>query len=154
MTTRILLLEDDFLQRSDVKGTLEREFDAEVLALSCEKEFRDRFESVAEQPPSVAVLDIMLRWANASREESAQPEDATDPAKAGIRCARMLRSDGRTKDVRVILYSVLGKNSLAELLPEGIPSLEKEHDYENLIEAVKDALIERTNPAPHKEVLH
>ncbi len=141
MKMRILLLEDDFLQRRDVKAALEREFDADVLALSCEKEFRDHVDSIAEQPPSVAVLDIMVRWASASREESAQPTDATDPSKAGIRCARIFRSDGRTKDVQVILYSVLGEESLLdEPLPEGVLSVVKEHDCQNLIESVRSAI--------------
>lgn len=141
MTTRILLLEDDYLQREAVKAALEQEFDAEVQALSCEKEFRDRFDSVAEQPPSVAVLDRMLRWQSASREEPAQPADAVDPDKAGIRCAAMFGSDARTKNVPVILYSVLGQDApVGEPLPGGVLSLVKEYKFDNLVEAVRDAI--------------
>jgi hypothetical protein len=88
----------------------------------------------------VAVLDVMLRWANPSRDMPAAPEEVTDnPQRAGIRCAQQLRDDARTKAVKVILYSVLGKEDMGDApLPDYVISVVKETDCENLLEKLKE----------------
>src|ERR1700683_2117417 len=106
MQRRILLVEDDHLQRNYVRQALEDELGAAVETLCCEKNFIDHFEDLAADPPGLAVLDIMLMWARPSKDEAGQPTDNRTPEQAGLRCAAMLRNDPRTSAVKVLLYSV------------------------------------------------
>ena len=140
MKLRVLLLEDDHLQRKDVQQALEKGLGAAVETKTTESEFRRDFEEIASNPPDVAVLDVMVRWANPSRDMPAAPQEVTDnPEKAGIRCARELRDDARTKAVKVILYSVLGNEDMGdEPLPDDVIGVVKETDFANLLEKVKE----------------
>ncbi|HVN04733.1 MAG TPA: hypothetical protein VMT86_09970 [Bryobacteraceae bacterium] len=135
---KILLVEDDHLQCDYVRQALTNAFEAQVTTMTCESEFRRDFESIAADPPDVAVLDIMLRWASPSRDANPAPEDAT-PYHAGLRCAKALSADPRTQDVKIVLYSVLPKEDFAaSLLPENAAYVVKEPDCQNLIDAVTD----------------
>ena len=130
---RILLVEDDHLQANDLEKTLEAEFGAEVQTFSTEHEFVRQFWTIAENPPDVAILDRMLRWASPSRDMLAPPEDARDPEQAGVRCAERMAEDERTRPVPVILYSVLGDDGDTH----GIDCVVKEGVFENLIAWIK-----------------
>src|SRR5208283_1575579 len=116
---RVLLVEDDHVQRNYVRQALEDGLRASVETKTCEWEFRRDFEVVASCPPDAAVLDVMLRWASPSSERAEPPEEST-PYHAGLRCARRLKEDPRTESVKVVLYSVLPKEDIPDIeLPEG-----------------------------------
>ena len=141
MKLKVLLIEDDYLQRKSVKKALERELDAEVITKSDEYEFVRDFEQIAEDPPHVAVIDNMLRWASPAREIPDPPNEATakHPENGGVRCGQRLMQDARTSHVRRIAYSVLGKEDLdsGTVLPDSTLLIVKEHDIHNLIDEVK-----------------
>jgi len=136
---KILLVEDDHVQRSYVKQALADSLGADVATKTCESEFVRDFDLIASDPPDVAVLDIMLRWASPSRHGATPPADST-PYHAGLRCAQKLVNDPRTQSVKVILYSVLPKEDIPDFsLPETAVFVVKESDCQNLIDAVKRA---------------
>ena len=143
MKLRVLLLEDDYLQRRNICEALETESEAEVQTKSTESEFRKDFEQIAMNPPDVAVLDLMVRWANPTREWDNEPDQMSrSPEIAGLRCADLLRNDPRTQKVKVILYSVLGSEDIGAKFPEGVTSVVKETDFRDLLEAVANAVAE------------
>jgi CheY-like chemotaxis protein len=140
---RILLVEDDHVQRTYLQQALADSLGAAVTTKTCESEFVRDFDLIASDPPDVAVLDIMLRWASPSRGGAAPPEEST-PSHAGLRCAQKLGDDHRTRSVKAILYSVLPKEDIPDFpLPRTTVFVVKERDCQNLIEAVSDAC-----PAP------
>jgi CheY-like chemotaxis protein len=139
MSLRVLLLEDDAQQRRDLEHLLEHEFHAKVESRATESEFRDAFEKIAANPPDLAVLDVMVRWTNPTRESISLPDEAQKPETAGLRCAQMLRESERTKDVKVILYSVLPKEHLGERnIPAGVDAVVKETDFEDLLSKISE----------------
>jgi len=135
---KILLVEDDHIQCGYVVKTFATNLNAEVTTKACESEFQRDFESIASNPPDVAILDIMLRWASPSRTGNTAPSDLT-PYHAGLRCARALESDPRTRNVKIVLYSVFPKEDFADsLLPQDATFVVKEPNCQNLIDAVND----------------
>ncbi len=143
MKLRVLLLEDDYLQRGAISNALEAKLKAEVQAKSTESEFRRDFDQIAANPPQVAVLDVMVRWANPTRDVESEPiEIPKTPEIAGLRCAELLRDDPRTQRVKVILYSVLGPEDIGEQFPGGVTSVVKQTDFSGLLEAVAKAVAE------------
>jgi DNA-binding NarL/FixJ family response regulator len=98
MKLRILLLEDDHMQREDIRQALIQELGAQVETKTTESEFRQDFEAITANPPDVAVLDVMVRWAGPSRVMPVAPDEVTrNPEQAGLRCARLLRSFAATE---------------------------------------------------------
>src|ERR1035441_4558333 len=77
MKLRILLLEDDHMQREDIRQALVKELGAQVEIKTTESEFRRNFEVIAANPPDVAVLDVMVRWATPSHDMPAAPDEVT-----------------------------------------------------------------------------
>jgi CheY-like chemotaxis protein len=134
---RVLLVEDDHVQRNYVRQALADGLKADVDTKTCEWEFQRDFDLLALNPPDVAVLDIMLRWASPSKDVAEPPKDST-PYHAGLRCAKRLKGDPRTQGVKVILYSVLPKEDIPDVaLPEGAIFIVKEPDCQNLIDVMR-----------------
>src|ERR1035437_5648559 len=107
MKLRILLVEDDFLQRDSIRKALEQNFEGAVVdSRASESEFLRDFEAIASSPPDIAVIDVMLRWTNPSRDAPNPPTEPWDPQRAGLRCAQRLHDDGRTSGAKIILYTV------------------------------------------------
>jgi CheY-like chemotaxis protein len=113
----ILIVEDDEPQFNLVKSGLER-----IRALSADRieriatelEFQKKFDELAENKPDVIIMDVMLRWTNPMRE---MPPSPGDMDRAGIRCEKMLANNNKTKDIPVILYTVLSRDDLKDDLP-------------------------------------
>jgi CheY-like chemotaxis protein len=147
MLPKILLLEDDHIQRDMIRDVLQKELRAEVICKNSESEFRRDLEQIAAHPPQAAILDCMVRWANPSREMPVRPPEVpNDPQNAGLRCGDLLRKDPRTSRVKIILYSVFSKADFDRSLLTGEEvCLVKEPDYRQLVEAVK-ALVESPEP--------
>ena len=142
MKLKILLVEDDYIQRSNVREAIENAIDADVETKSTEWEFQRDFEKIADAPPQVAVLDVMLRWADPDANMPLPPEEVTkNPEQAGLRCANRLLDDERTRGVKVILYSVLAEEDLGKVPPQGVDCLIKELDYQNLIDRLKSIAV-------------
>lgn len=149
MKLRILLVEDDHLQSSGVRRALEASVGANVETKSTESEFQSDFDAIAANPPQVVVMDAMLRWANPSPSMPSAPEHVLrNPEGAGLRCARRLRQDPRTKGVKVILYSVLAEEDFGGTLPSDVIPLIKENDWQNLIDKVTEIVAGSVTDAP------
>ena len=139
MQLRILLVEDDHLQRSYVKQALEDNLRVAVDTLCCEKNFIENFETIAANPPDLAVLDIMLMWSRPSKDEKDLPGPDITPEQAGLRCAARLRDDPRTSGVKVLLYSVLPEHDIVDRgIAPGAVMVVKEADCQNLFDAIQD----------------
>ncbi len=109
----ILLLEDDHLQADWIRSEFEREFRAAVRVVRTELEFRDLVPELAESPPDVAVLDVIVRWTDPAPDMRKRSEDTNaGPSRAGVRCARLLSQ--RCPKVPIILYTVLERSDLED----------------------------------------
>ena len=87
----------------------------EVKRVVTELEFRNRFEEIATDNPSLILMDIMLRWTN-KHNLVEPPKDVEERGfyRAGLRCEKMLANDDRTNRIPIIIYSVLGKEDLED----------------------------------------
>ena len=130
----ILLVEDDHFQRKDVRIALEGGLKADVRTVSTEFEFLDQFDMIACNPPDIAVVDRMLRWANAAPDMPPPPEGLREDA--GLRCVQKLRRDARTNKVKIVLYSVLGDEESGAYAD--YPQVVKEPDCQSLIDKIKE----------------
>jgi len=114
----VLLVEDDYMYVNWLKDELESNLGHQVEVISTEQDFRTRGASIAKTPPDVVLMDIMLRWADPSNEMIPPPPCHGTFHRAGLRCLQMLRNDPRTRDVPVILYSVLDESDIARDMQE------------------------------------
>ena len=135
---RILLVEDDHLQRAAARQALQTSLDAEIQIMKTEFEFFDSFEATAANPPSVVILDRMLRWVDPKPNIPAPPDGARE--NAGLRCAQKLRNDPRTRSVRIIFYSVLERDDSGAY--EKFDQLVKDAGFDELIDHIRSG---RTN---------
>lgn len=138
---RILVVEDDTLQADFVLNSLRRAFPADQIDLiRTESEFRYKFEFVSES--DVIVLDVMLPWCEPEPDMTAPPPEVLREGhfRAGFRCQRLLAHDEKTKNIPVIIYTVLEKTDLHNCLEENSPSpiyLSKDDDHEPLIALIR-----------------
>jgi len=114
---RVVIVEDDYLQADWIKNLLLSRLgvadgDVELIATECE--FRDRLENFRAHPPSLFVIDVMLRWADATADYRPSPPDVKEEGffRAGLRCERLLRQARETKRIPVVLYTVLEESEL------------------------------------------
>ena len=116
---KILIVEDDHLQVDLIRARLQSAIThLGVRVVSTESEFRARLSEIEADTPDVIVMDVMLRWADPEPELKRPPKDIHDEGyyRAGLRCQRLLAERERTRNVPVILYTVLDRNDLAETI--------------------------------------
>ena len=111
----ILLVEDDFMQAEGLMERIKDQLGVESDLISTELGFQTRFEEIAQDPPVLIIMDVMLRWADPQPVIQRPPDGYDGFHRAGIRCLKMLRSDPRTKELPVILHSVLEES---DVLPD------------------------------------
>jgi CheY-like chemotaxis protein len=144
---RALLVEDDSVQFEYVQEKLSAAFPGlEITAICTESDFRRKFDAVATYPPDIAVVDVMLRWTDASADYVSCPTEVRADKghyRAGFRCAAMLAADPRTRDVPVIIYSVLDQDDVqaqVEQLGQKHRFIRKETYIGNLAAEIRAAL--------------
>ncbi|MEQ8208255.1 MAG: hypothetical protein RH917_00365 [Lacipirellulaceae bacterium] len=147
---RILLLEDDPKQAEGITLSITDRFDAEVVRIATESEFRLAIRKEFALSADLAVLDVMVRWTDPSLNMPRRPEDvcAEGPPRAGLRCLALLREVA--PEMPVIAYTILEEDDLSEDLissPAGKargtgPSvlLRKDGDRTPLIEGIEHLL--------------
>lgn len=140
----ILVVEDDHLQYQDICDNLKQAFpNVRVKHIRSESEFRSFFESEERELPNLVVLDMMLCWANASKNMPPAPKEVTEGKyyRAGLRCKKFLDEREETKKIPVILYTVLERDDLEENV-EGIHQktryLRKDPDSEEFIQLARE----------------
>jgi CheY-like chemotaxis protein len=115
---KVLVIEDDYMQGEMISEQLRREF-PEVLVdlVSTEYEFRSRFEDIATECPRIAIIDILLPWTRPGVGTPPGPEVLKHGFfHAGLRCARMLTQDPRTRACPVIIHSVVDEHAVQDEL--------------------------------------
>jgi hypothetical protein len=140
--TRILLIEDDHLQAQAIqvglRALLEGEYNLTFEPVSTESEFYAKFNDIVTRGFHLAIVDVMLRWANPSPEMPEPPPDVVEGGffRAGIRCKQKLQSDPRTSSIPVVIYTVLDDSRL----PPGIDFVPKGGDIAPLAERIRQQL--------------
>src|SRR5258708_17771330 len=109
-----LIVEDDKLQFSFIENGIRqgRHFSkSRVERIATEYEFIEKLENIATEKPDVILLDIMLRWTDPTPNMTLPPPDIAEEGffRAGVRCEQRLAADPRTRDIPVIVYSILEK---------------------------------------------
>ena len=142
---RILVVEDDHLQREWIRQKLQEEFNAQIDMISTEGDFRSRLEEIAKNPPDVIIMDIMLRWTDPRPDMQPQPDDVKREGffRAGLRCQRLLALDERTKNIPVILYTVLTNNDVGDetkKLRRNVIHVSKDSDIRPLFKRIREFL--------------
>lgn len=134
----ILLVEDIELQEQWLRDELSRAFRCEPIWIQTESEFRSRLDEIEARPPDVAVIDVMLKWADPSPDSPPAPPE-WDRHKAGLHCQELLSSREKTRNMPVILYTVLDATDLrSEELPPNVSLLNKDSDPEPLIKRIRE----------------
>ena len=142
---KILLVDDNYLQGEWLAEELKRAFWTKPLWLQTESEFRGRLGEIEAMSPDVAVIDVMLKWADPSPNAPLRPADATDKHSAGLRCQALLGMREATKKIPVILYTVLSDADLRTKLPNlppGVSYLGKDSDAEPLVRRIREVVKE------------
>jgi CheY-like chemotaxis protein len=129
---KIILVEDDYTQAQFLTRELKAEFpESAVTLIGTEKAFRASLEEIANSPPDVFVIDIMLKWTDVGRDREASPPDvrAGKFHRAGFRCVKLLERGERTKKIPVVLYSMVELTEFtteARELPDHVHLLRKD----------------------------
>jgi len=137
---KVLLVEDDHLQAEGIRSKLREEFpDLQINTISTEAAFRAALDEIAAAGYSVAIVDVMLRWADAAPNMPDPPEDVRAGGffHGGIRFKDILRSRRETEKLPIIFYSVLDSGKLAPEETGDAEFVPKASGFTGLIEAVK-----------------
>jgi CheY-like chemotaxis protein len=144
---KILLVEDNRPFGEEIAEYLTR-FVGSPWWVRTESDFREHFEAIATDLPDVAVVDLMLRWDVLRREGPRPRPPDTDMYLGGVRCALLLAGDTRTRDMPVILYTVVEQEDIDNVLancPPSVHYLQKSSDLSKLVELIR----ELTAPSRH-----
>lgn len=143
----IVIVEDDFRQAAWMNERIKGRWPAaNVERLNTELDFREALPRLAAHPPSLIILDVMLRWQDLSPTMVARPDDvkAEGVYRAGLRCERLLAQDERTRDVPVILYTTLDAPDMQgplKVLPCNVRYVRKDTEARELLEAICEFVV-------------
>jgi CheY-like chemotaxis protein len=137
---RIVVVEDDYLQAESLQRVLRVRWpDADTERIATESDFRNRVHHWQIHPPNLFFIDAMLRWQNPRPELAELPPDVASGGarRAGLRCVRLLQSRAETRDIPVIIYTVLDQRDLTADLagfPPTVFFLQKTSDAHRIVE--------------------
>jgi CheY-like chemotaxis protein len=123
MRKYIVLVEDDDMQATWVRERLSDEpwlNDPRWLWIETEYEFRQKLPGLGADPPDLIIMDVMLNWAVATPDMADPPDDVNEGGyvRAGLRCERMLAEFPPTRNIPVILFTILEHHNLKDELPD------------------------------------
>ena len=109
-----------------------------VVPLSTESEFYAKFDDAVAMGFDLAIIDVMLRWADPSPDMKEPPPEVLEGGffRAGIRCRNKLQYDPRTSAIPTIICTVLDENQL----PPGIEVVSKGGDFAPLADRIRRLL--------------
>lgn len=146
MKMRILIVEDDKLQFETIRKAISVSpylGGAKVERIVTELEFREKFENIAAHNPTAILMDVMLKWTT-KNHWVAPPQEVDEQGffRAGLRCERLLAQDERTREIPVIIYSVLGKEDLEDdFTPRpNVKYVDKDFSHWGIEKAVRELL--------------
>lgn len=139
---KIVGLEDDepfwetFVEelKSEIPG-------AEIVWIRTEFEFWERIPDFVKSPPDIFLLDVMVKWADASPNPPPAPPEVAKESyyRAGLRCRDRLRESESTADVPVVLFTVLERSDVVgaiTALPPNTFFVDKTGDTKEVIRAI------------------
>jgi predicted nucleotide-binding protein len=142
---QVVILEDNDRDAEWLTEHLERLLPtASIDRIGCESEFHTRFEQLKSNPPSLVIMDLLVRWCDPSTLGQSMPPDvlAEGHYRAGLRCAQMMSGANQTRDVPVIIYSAVSRSDLSGL-PPNVLFLSKEAGEEGLARLIRSLLPSR-----------
>jgi hypothetical protein len=140
----IVSLEDDEPFWDLLNETLESEFrDIHLHWIHTESQFIEQIPDFIKNPPDLFLLDVMVKWADASAEMPTPPKavEAGKYFRAGIRCRMRLLDHPKTKFIPVVLFTVLEQEDMEQVvknLPENTWVTAKTGDFQKLIAIIKE----------------
>ncbi len=129
---RILIVEDDHLQLTDLRDALRSHYpQAELIEIRTEQEFRGQIDEIAKNRPDIVILDLMIRWIRRGKAEAGKRGES--PQTAGFRCARLLAERGVR--VPIIFLTMLDKKDFESEIPqrEGVVIVPKETSFDRVL---------------------
>lgn len=135
---RIVLVEDVPAQAEDVQEKLRGAFAGlEIEPYTCEFDFREALPKFAANPPSLFIIDMILRWTTPRVPLPAMPATFT-PYRAGARCIRALTDQRATAKVPILIHSSVDPAGITELddLPDNVMYARRGSDLPSLVRAV------------------
>ena len=141
----IVSLEDDEPFWDLLKDALEEEFpEAKLQWIRTESQFYEQISAFAATPPTLFLLDVMVKWADAAEKMPAAPKDVVEESyyRAGLRCRKRLLENPITAKIPVILYTVLERSDIDRVTRElaDTTMVGKSGDFRELISAVNNLL--------------
>lgn len=140
---KVLLVEDDYVQEDTITEALERAFTGiKVDKIRTEAEFHEGIDRIARKPPDVVIMDVMLRWTDPAPDMPIPPAVVQKDGyhRAGLRCADMLSERDATKNVPVILFTVLRREDLELPKTHNILYVSKESDLDELVSRIRSTV--------------
>lgn len=144
MAPFIVVVEDDHLQDGPLQELLREQFPTARIEVVCtERDFRDRLDGYRRDPPSIVVMDVMMRWANPRQGDPPPPPDvlAGGYRRAGIRCVDLMRRAPALRDVPVVYYTILERSDLerdADAFPDNVFLVRKSSDRQPLTRKIRE----------------
>lgn len=140
----ILLVEDDHMQSDFIRESLLQWLpDITIEVINTEHMFRSSMDQIARNPPDLIIMDVILRWTDPTPEMTSRPVDVKVEGsyRAGFRCQKLLAEHPRTKDIRVIFYTILEAGDMKARIDERYASnvhyLAKSSDLSQLVELIR-----------------
>jgi DNA-binding NarL/FixJ family response regulator len=140
----IVLVEDDHLQSEWVTSCLTAAFHGAIVEpISTESAFYAWLDALTDILPDVFVIDVMLRWTDPSPNMQEPPQEVKDNGfyRAGLRCKDKIMKHENTRDIPVILYTVLEELDLEgalQITPPNVRYLRKDSEADPLIELIRE----------------
>ena len=147
----ILIVEDDYRQAELIEESFRKDpyfASAKFDHIRTESDFRSRFEEIARNPPDAVILDVMLRWMDPVPDMGPPPPEVEREGfwRAGLRNAKMLAQDPRTKGVHRILYTISEDVDFEEMDEQSKPHyLPKDAALDPLVDLVR-SLVDSKEP--------
>jgi len=141
----ITVVEDDHLHAEWMESRLKAAFRGLVInRFNNESDFYGWLSQLEKdgETPNLFIIDVMLPWASPSPNISSPPPEVMEDEffRAGLRCKDKVLANLRTKDVPIILYTVLEELDLEKALENrqpGVFYLRKDSSPEPLIRLIK-----------------
>lgn len=135
---KIVLVEDDHNQRSEIKKALESRYpDSVVETYPTESAFLSAVPGMATNPPDIAIVDMMVKWTNPGPDMTLPPPTA-DFLDAGFRCVDELHR--AYPDIPVVLYTVLDRSDLDPSKVDRLPKRVRYVSKRSHVDAFYDAI--------------
>jgi DNA-binding NarL/FixJ family response regulator len=138
----IVIVEDNRVELDEILPRLCGEFPGvNFNVIETESAFRRAVPDLRATPPTIVIMDMLLRWSDAGSEEEQPAEIGGDFYSAGLRCQTLLASYPETKNVPIIFYSMLDRNdAIPDRLPRNTVFSTKSRELFDLVRKIRNLI--------------